>query len=159
MSLQKMNMKFLILLIAFTLMSSTTALADIVVETTASGFTGSGGATVGPYGNIYVSDYGPRLSQGDGTTIWKITPDGQRTEFVTGLVGASGGEFDSQGDLYQSHLSGGTIRKMQQKGEGADRKEQTGVGPTYLFENKTFEPSKSPIYPLSGSIFGPKRWF
>ena len=42
-------------------------------------------------GNIYVADFGD--------LVWKITPEGERYVFASGLHGASGNAIDSEGNL------------------------------------------------------------
>ncbi len=68
-----------------------------------------GGVTVDSLGNIYVADFGD--------VVWKITPDGQRPEFATGLYGASGNAIDKDGNLLQSNFYGDSIAKIDRKGQ------------------------------------------
>jgi len=68
-----------------------------------------GGVTTDLTGNIYVADFGD--------TVWKITPDGQRHEFATGLYGASGNAIDKDGNLLQSNFYGDSITKIDRKGQ------------------------------------------
>jgi sugar lactone lactonase YvrE len=68
-----------------------------------------GGVTVDSLGNIYVADFGE--------VVWKITPDGQRHEFATGLYGASGNAIDKDGNLLQSNFYGDSITKIDRKGQ------------------------------------------
>jgi len=79
------------------------------VTTLSDEFNGSGGIAVDAEGNIYVADFGDLLNNANGTQVWKITPDGVRTEFATGLQGASGNTFDAEGNLYQSNIAGNRI--------------------------------------------------
>lgn len=50
-----------------------------------------GGVTADRVGDLYVADFGE--------TVWKITVEGERRVFATGLYGASGNAIDAQGNL------------------------------------------------------------
>jgi len=67
-----------------------------------------GGVSVDLVGNIYVADFGD--------FVWKITPDGERQVFATGLYGASGNAIDNEGNLLQSNCYGNSITKVDRKG-------------------------------------------
>ena len=54
-----------------------------------------GGVTIDLVGNIYVADFGD--------VVWKITPEGKRHVFASGLYGASGNPIDNEGNLLQSN--------------------------------------------------------
>ena|SRR2546428_2438194 len=54
-----------------------------------------GGVTIDLVGNIYVADFGD--------LVWKITPEGERQVFASGLYGASGNAIDNEGNLLQSN--------------------------------------------------------
>jgi hypothetical protein len=54
-----------------------------------------GGVTIDLVGNIYVADFGD--------LVWKITPEGERQVFGSGLYGASGNAIDNEGNLLQSN--------------------------------------------------------
>ena len=69
----------------------------------------TGGVTADSLGNIYVADFGD--------VVWKITPDGERHEFATGLYGASGNAIDKDGNLLQSNFYGDSITKIDRKGQ------------------------------------------
>ena len=60
-------------------------------------------------GNIYVADFGD--------TVWKITPEGERGVFASGLYGASGNAIDHEGNLLQSNFYGDSITKIDRKGQ------------------------------------------
>jgi len=47
-----------------------------------------GGVTIDLVGNIYVADFGD--------FVWKITPEGERQVFGSGLYGASGNVIDKE---------------------------------------------------------------
>jgi DNA-binding beta-propeller fold protein YncE len=68
-----------------------------------------GGVTIDLVGNIYVADFGD--------LVWKITPDGERRVFASGLYGASGNAIDSEGNLLQSSFYGDSITKIDRKGQ------------------------------------------
>ena len=78
---------------------------------------GSGGMDVDTAGNIYMADFGNSLSGPPGTKVYKITPEGKVSVFATGLTGASGNDFDNEGNLYQSNISIGTISKITSTGQ------------------------------------------
>src|SRR5439155_8815866 len=69
----------------------------------------TGGVTVDALGNIYVADFGE--------IVWKITPEGKRDVFASGLYGASGNAIDHEGNLLQSNFYGDSIIKIDRKGQ------------------------------------------
>src|SRR5437868_1841949 len=69
----------------------------------------TGGVTVDALGNIYVADFGE--------IVWKITPEGKRDVFASGLYGASGNAIDNEGNLFQSNFHGNSIIKIDRKGQ------------------------------------------
>ncbi len=60
-------------------------------------------------GNLYGSDF-------IGTSVYKITPSGNATVFVTGLQNPNGLAFDSHDNLYVCEYSGSAIRKYNKNG-------------------------------------------
>jgi len=69
------------------------------------------GLTFGPSGDLYASG---GYNQG---RILRISPQGDVSEFVTGLNGAVGGAFDSKGNLYVSSYSGNFVYAISPAGE------------------------------------------
>jgi sugar lactone lactonase YvrE len=68
-----------------------------------------GGVTVDAVGDLYVADFGD--------IVWKITPDGERHVFASGLYGASGNAMDNEGNLLQSSFYGNSITKIDRNGQ------------------------------------------
>lgn len=60
-------------------------------------------------GNLYGSNFA-------GTTVYKITPSGDVSPFVTGLANPNGLAFDSNDNLYVVEYSGGAIHKYDHDG-------------------------------------------
>ena len=54
-----------------------------------------GGVTIDLLDNIYVAGFGD--------LVWKITPEGERQVFASGLYGASDNAIDNEGNLLQSN--------------------------------------------------------
>ena len=75
---------------------------------------GTGGVSVDNDGVVYVADFGSILSDPEtmGTRVFRITSDGDAEVFASGLKGASGNEFDSEGNLFQSNIRGNFISKI-----------------------------------------------
>lgn len=67
-----------------------------------------GGVTVDAAGTVYVADFGQ--------TVWKVTPDGRVTTFVSSMYGASGNAVDSKGVLYQSNFYGNFVARIDRAG-------------------------------------------
>ncbi|HSR51463.1 MAG TPA: hypothetical protein VLV83_11585 [Acidobacteriota bacterium] len=86
------------------------------VETLAGPIDASGGISVDRSGNVYVANYGLRLDNANGTDVFRISPQGDVELFATGLLGASGNDFNSQGDLFQSNIAGGRISRITPEG-------------------------------------------
>ncbi len=72
---------------------------------------GTGGLAVDALGNVYIADFGPDL-QGHGTRVFQVTPAGSVSVFASGFDGASGNDFDSQGNLFQSNISAWRVDKI-----------------------------------------------
>ncbi len=67
-----------------------------------------GGVAVDATGIIYVADFGEH--------VWKVTPDGQVSLFVSSMYGASGNAVDSKGVLYQSNFNGNFVARIERDG-------------------------------------------
>ncbi len=75
---------------------------------------GAGGLEVDREGNLYAGDFGERLGPGGaaGARVHRVTPDGEVSVFLGGLVGASGNAFGPDGSFYQSNIGVGTITRV-----------------------------------------------
>ena len=110
-----------------------------LVETLASGIpVGSGGVELDASGNIYLADFGETLN-GGGTSLYRVTPGGQYSEFAGGLFGASGNAIDALGNIYQSNISVGTISKISPSGDVATFVSGGLSGPVGIAINATNE--------------------
>ena len=76
----------------------------------------TGGVEVDAEGNVYMGDMGPAPDR-TGTTVYKITPQGEVSTFATGFLGASGNAFDSKGNFFQSNLRRHSVSKVSPSGE------------------------------------------
>lgn len=91
--------------------------AQVNVSTVTNVFNGSGGVRLGPDGWVYIADFGASLGNQNGFQIWQYDPgSGTLQEFATGFSGASGNDFDSQGNLFQSNIAISTISKVSPTG-------------------------------------------
>ena len=86
------------------------------VSTLVSSINASGGVSFGPDGNIYVADFGNFLNNANGTTVYKVTPQGAVSTFATGFTGASGNDFDASGNLIQANIAAGRIDRISPSG-------------------------------------------
>lgn len=68
-----------------------------------------GGMAVNWTGSIYSSDLGD--------VVWRLTPEGERREFASGLYGTFGNAIDHQGMLLQSSFYGDAITRIDRKGQ------------------------------------------
>jgi len=68
-----------------------------------------GGVTADMVGDLYVADFGE--------TVWKITMEGERRVFATGLYGSSGNAIDAQGNLLQANFYGDSLTRIDRHGE------------------------------------------
>jgi len=93
---------------------------------------GSGGLAVDTAGNIYMADFGPSLS-GGGTELFRVTPAGSVSVFATGFNGASGNDFDSMGNLFQSNISASRIDKVAPDGTVTAFTSQNIRGPVGIY--------------------------
>jgi len=75
-------------------------------------FDASGGVSIDAAGVIYVANFGDALNNANGTIVYKVTDDGGVSAWASGLFGASGNEFDSQGNLFQSNIAANRISKI-----------------------------------------------
>ncbi len=92
--------------------------AQVMVETITGEFDGSGGLNMGRDGKLYVANFGESLDNGAGTEVWRVDykNEGQPVLFAAGLNGASGNDFDSDGNLFQSSIAAGTVSKINPEG-------------------------------------------
>lgn len=86
------------------------------VTTLTAPFNGSGGVTLGPDGQIYIADFGTSLNQADGRVVWQYNHEDSLRIFATGLSGASGNDFDQEGNLIQSNIASSIISSISPQG-------------------------------------------
>lgn len=67
-----------------------------------------GGVTADRVGDLCVADFGE--------TVWKITMEGERRVFATGLYGASGNAIDNEGNLLQANFYGDSLTRIDRQG-------------------------------------------
>jgi sugar lactone lactonase YvrE len=96
--------------LAFTLLAAATAHAAIEIRPLTEVIEGHqvGGVTADMVGDLYVADFGE--------TVWKITLEGERRVFATGLYGASGNAIDNQGNLLQANFYGDSLTRIDRQG-------------------------------------------
>ncbi|WP_223787228.1 hypothetical protein [Marinicella meishanensis] len=89
---------------------------DDWVVTTFSEARANGDIFVADNGDVFINDFGIP-SAGNGTTMVKITPDGQASVFASGLSFApSGIVMDASGDLYAATFNGGDVYRISANG-------------------------------------------
>lgn len=86
-----------------------------LVSTLSTGFSASGGLLVGPDSTIYIADFGTGVQ--NGTKLLKFSVDGVLIgEHAAGLLGATGGAFNQNGELFWSSYSAGIVHKIDVNG-------------------------------------------
>ncbi len=92
---------------------------DNSVQTIATGFRASGGIAIDAEDRIYIGDFGDGNTDGD--QILRFQPDGSQMEvFAESILGATGGAFDSKGNLFWSGYSENMVHKISTEGEVED---------------------------------------
>lgn len=70
-----------------------------------------GGVTVDLTGTLFIADFGD--------IVWKISTDGERSIFASGLYGSSGNSVDAEGNLLQSSYYGNFITRIDRMGHAS----------------------------------------
>ena len=87
-----------------------------------------GGVTIDLLDNIYVAGFGD--------LVWKITPEGERQVFASGLYGASDNAIDNEDNLSQSNFYGNSINKINRKGPSLEHRFTRFPDPTGGSDNE-----------------------
>ena len=110
-----------IYLMALVLLLTASTIGQVSVSTLTAELNASGGVAVDSAGFVYVADFGIFLNMANGTNVYRVSPhDGTFTVYASGLQGASGNDFDSRGNLFQSNIAAGKISKINQQGVVTD---------------------------------------
>jgi len=108
---------FTIYIMALVLFVASSAVGQVMVSTLTTELNASGGVAIDTAGYIYVADFGRFLNMANGTNVYRVSPhDGSFNVFASGLQGASGNDFDSQGNLFQSNIAANKISKISSQG-------------------------------------------
>lgn len=83
-----------------------------------------GGVSVGPRGEIYVSNFG--------RSLWRVETDGRVVKLLSSLQGASGNAVDRDGNVYQASFVDGRIVKVTPRGRVIPWVEEGLSGPVGL---------------------------
>jgi SMP-30/Gluconolactonase/LRE-like region len=97
--------------LAFALLSAASAYAEVTISSLTGVIEGHevGGLTIDMIGNVYAADFGD--------VVWRITPEGERREFVSGLYGTAGNAIDNRGNLLQASFYAGAITQVDRNGK------------------------------------------
>lgn len=88
---------------------ATSVIAQTVTTLTSESFEASGDLAVAQNGDIYVANFGTFLNNANGAEVYRVSPLGEVSVFATGLSGASGNTFASDGTLYQSSIAANRV--------------------------------------------------
>jgi hypothetical protein len=99
-------------------------------------------------GNVYAT-YSGRRGQKTPVSIYKITPKGAVTPFVTDIVNATGLAFSLSGDLYVSSRLEGNVYRVDRKGRTETYIEGMGIATGIAFDHE----GNLYVGDRSGSIF------
>src|SRR5437016_6168397 len=107
-----------------------------------------------PEGNVYAT-YSGRRGQKTPVSIYKITPKGAVTPFVTDIMNATGLAFSLTGDLYVSSRFEGNVYKVDSRGRIETFTEGMGIATGLAFDRE----GNLYVGDRSGSIFkiGPNK--
>ena len=94
------------------LLPCTAVRSQVTVETITAPFNASGGVSIDDSGVVYVADFGQALNFANGTNVYKVIGDSSVVLFASGLQGASGNAFDSEGNLFQSNIAAHRLSKI-----------------------------------------------
>ena len=101
----------------------------------------TGGLTVDKQGNIYAADFGfnsdsiHKIFKINGYSLATdsiIIPRGAISEYANALPGASGNDFDSNGNLFQAHFFSNSISKIDPNGQVSEFTNEGLNGPVGL---------------------------
>jgi DNA-binding beta-propeller fold protein YncE len=68
-----------------------------------------GGLAIDMIGNVYAADFGD--------IVWRITPEGERREFASGMYGTAGNAIDPEGNLLQASFYGDAVTRIDRNGK------------------------------------------
>ncbi len=105
------------MLVGGLLLAQFSAAQALRVRTIAAGYTGSGGISVLPDGDVLVADFGANLGSAFGRTVLRFTPAGAQSVYASGLVGASGNALHPDGRLIQSNIGQSSVMAITPSGE------------------------------------------
>jgi len=116
-----MHKIFTVSILALVLLLAASTMGQVMVSTLTAELNASGGVAVDTAGFVYVADFGIFLNMANGTNVYRVSPhDGSFSVYASGLQGASGNDFDSRGNLFQSNIAAGKISKINQQGVVTD---------------------------------------
>ena len=86
--------------------------------TTLADLQANGGVTLDSVGDIYAADFGGLNAPPGPRNVWKLSPTGAFSPFIfaTGINVASGNDFDSQDNLFQSNFGSNQVSKIDSAG-------------------------------------------
>lgn len=112
--------RLLLVTVSLACFSPAGAALEAVQVTTLANCNCNGGITVSDNGDLYVADYG-NYRTNDGTSVFRITPNGVISTFASGLGQSnSGNDFDPQGNLIQSAFASNVVRRIDPQGNATD---------------------------------------
>lgn len=86
-------------------------------------------------GNIYTTLSGPR-GQKTPVSLYRISPDGDKDPFLTGIMNATGIAIDPSGYVYVSSRNDGTVYRVTKEGASSVYAEGMGVATGLAFDSE-----------------------